>query len=327
MDLSPDFDDRTLPPDELQAIAGIRTGRFRVGERCELTDKRGKRHSIILAADGVFHTTKGRVFHHQIIGHTEGMTVVSEGGGEFLVMRNLMCEQMVTMPRKAAIIYPKDAAQIVMWADIFPGARVLEAGVGSGALSMVILRSIGEHGRLTSYERRADFAEQAQANVTEFFGKRPPNWTVVDGDLVSNLRAEPVDRVVLDMLAPWECIDAVAERLVPGGLLCCYVATTTQMARVMDQIRVNGGFTEPDATENLVRHWHAEGLAVRPAHGPGSHTGFIVIARRMSPGHRPPKKRRRPAPGAYGVDYHGPRPDGVGTPDEEQARADERFRM
>ena len=216
------------------------------------------------------------------------------------------------MPRGAAVVYPKDAAQIVMSADIFPGARVVEAGVGSGALSAVLLRAVGPTGRLVSYERREDFALIARKNVENFLGRPHPGWDVRVGDLVESLAAAPepaqsVDRVMLDMLAPWECVDTVAELLVPGGMVCCYLATTTQLARTVETLRVHGGFTEPESSESLVRSWHVEGLAVRPKHAMVGHTGFLVTARRLAPGVTTPLRKRRPAPGAYGEDYTGPR--------------------
>jgi tRNA (adenine57-N1/adenine58-N1)-methyltransferase catalytic subunit len=204
------------------------------------------------------------------------------------------------------VVYPKDAAQILMSADIFPGARVLEAGVGSGALTCSLLRSIGPNGSLTSYERREDFATFARRNVANFFAAPPANWELRVGDLVGSLTDEPVDRVVLDMLAPWECVAAVAEVIVPGGVFCAYVTTTTQLAQTVETLRVHAGFTEPEATESLVRAWHVEGLAVRPRHNMVGHTGFVITARRMAPGFTAPLRKRRPAPGAYGDDYKGP---------------------
>jgi tRNA (adenine57-N1/adenine58-N1)-methyltransferase len=189
-------------------------------------------------------------------------------------------------------------------ADIFPGATVVEAGVGSGALSMSLLRAIGEDGRLLSFERRDDFAEIAKGNGRAFFGGDHPAWTITVGDLVDTLPqvAGPgtVDRVVLDMLAPWECLDVVAGALIPGGVLICYVATTTQLSRVAEGMRAHGGFTEPSAWESLVRGWHLEGLAVRPQHRMHGHTGFLITTRRLAPGVEPPERKRRPAKGAYG---------------------------
>lgn len=294
--------------DHASDYSGVRTGPLVEGERISLTDAKGRRHSVVLKAGSSFHTTKGGISHDDLIGGPEGVTVRSVGGMEFLAMRPLLKDFSVSMPRGAAVVYPKEAAQIVVSADIFPGARVVEAGVGSGALSMYLLRAIGPTGSLISYERRADFAEIAHRNVTNFIGAEHPGWQIRVGDLVESLGAEEIDRVVLDMLAPWECVQAVGERLVPGGLVCCYVATTTQLGRVVDTFRSLGGWTEPEATETTVRGWHAEGLAIRPAHSSTGHTGFLVTSRRLAPGVQPPRRKRRPAPGAYGPDYSGPRP-------------------
>ena len=166
---------------------------------------------------------------------------------EYLALRPLLSDYVMSMPRGAAVIYPKDAGQIVATADIFPGATVVEAGVGSGALSMSLLRAVGDAGRLHSFERRAEFADIARANVTAFFGGEHPAWTVTVGDLVEELPGAvapgSVDRVVLDMLAPWECLDVVADALAPGGVLICYVATATQLSRVAETARDHGAYT------------------------------------------------------------------------------------
>jgi tRNA (adenine57-N1/adenine58-N1)-methyltransferase len=292
-------------PDQVE-LSGVRRGSFEAGERITLTDPKGRRHSVVLAVGGLFHTTKGAVSHDHLIAQPEGVVVNTTGGMPFLAMRPLLQDFTVTMPRGAAVVYPKDAAQILMSADIFPGARVLEAGAGSGALSCSLLRSIGPSGRLISYERREDFANFARRNVGNFFGAAPANWELRVGDLLASLTDEPVDRVVLDMLAPWECVTASAQVLIPGGVFCAYVTTTTQLAQTVETLRVHAGFTEPEATESLIRAWHVEGLAVRPRHNMVGHTGFVITARRMAPGFTAPLRKRRPAPGAYGDDYKGP---------------------
>lgn len=292
-------------------LSGIRTGPLVAGERITLTDPKGRRHSVVLREGGVFHTTKGGIAHDDLIDGPDGNVVTSAGGVAYVAFRPVLHEFTVSMPRGAAVIYPKDAAHIVVQTDIFPGARVLEAGVGSGALTIFLLRAVGSGGVVHSYERRPDFAQIARGNVETFFGEPHPAWRLHVGDLVSELADEPVDRAILDMLAPWECVDAVAGVLVAGGLLCCYVATTTQLARTMDTLRAHGGFTEPQARELSAREWHAEGLAVRPGHGTSGHTGFLIFTRRLAPGVSAPLRRRRPAPGAYGPDYAGPRPPGV----------------
>ncbi|MEJ7832452.1 MAG: tRNA (adenine-N1)-methyltransferase [Nocardioides sp.] len=291
-------------------------GPLRVGEWVRLVDSKGRRHNLSLETGKRFFSNRGHLEHDEMIGREEGFTVVSSAGGEYLVFRPLLSEYVVSMPREAAVVYPKDAAQIVAMADIFPGADVVEAGVGSGALTCSLLRAVGPHGRVTSYERREEFADVARRNVTQFFSGDHPAWTLRLGDLAEALPAsgDRCDRIILDMLAPWECLDAVADALRAGGIVCAYVATTTQLSRFMETVRLHGGFTEPQAWESLVRDWHVEGLAVRPGHSMIGHTAFLVTARRMAPGQRAPLKRRRPAPGAYGPDYTGPRPPGV--PDE-----------
>ena len=292
--------------------SGVRRGPLQPGEWVRLTDVKGRRHHVCLEPGRRFFSNKGHLEHDVLIGREEGFTVTSSLGGEYLVLRPLLAEFSVSMPRGAAVVYPKDAAQVVTMADVFPGAHVVEAGVGSGALTCYLLRAVGPTGRVSSYERREEFAEVARRNVTQFFGGDHPAWRLTVGDLAAELPGSAgdarVDRVVLDMLAPWECLDAVADALAPGGVVCAYVATTTQLSKVVETMRAHGGFTEPQAWESLVRDWHVEGLAVRPGHRMSGHTGFLVTARRMTPGERPPAKRRRPAPGAYGVDYSGPRP-------------------
>lgn len=299
--------------------SGVRSGPLADGEWVTLTDRKGRRNLVRLEAGSTFHTTKGGVAHDDLIGGPDGVVVKSVGGLSFLALRPLLHDHVVTMKRGATIIYPKESAQILMMGDVFPGARVLEAGVGSGGLTLALLRAVGVDGEVWSVERRDDFAEIARRNVVEFHGDDHPAWRLIVGEL-NEIVAEPgngpdeVDRVVLDMLAPWDCIDAVGRILAPGGVLVCYVATTTQMGLVMDTIRTHQGFTEPEATESIIRSWHAEGLAIRPSHGGVGHTGFLVTARRLAPGFTTPPRKRRPAPGAYGPDYHGPRPPGVETP-------------
>lgn len=291
--------------------SGVRLGPLQAGERVNLSDVKGRRHSIVLEPGGKFFTARGEIRHDQLIGGPDGNTVESSLGQTYLCFRPLLEEFTVSMKRGAAVIYPKDAAMITMFTDVFPGARVLEAGVGSGALTLSLLRAVGPDGVVHSYERREEFAAIAERNVTAFFDGRPENWQLHHGDLAQVITDDEVDRVVLDMLAPWDCIEAVTARLVGGGLLCCYVATTTQLGRVMDTLRATRCYTEPRATETTIRSWHAEGLAIRPGHQTSGHTGFLVIARRMAHGVDAPLRKRRPAPGAYGSDYHGPVPPGV----------------
>lgn len=288
--------------------SGARRGPLRDGERVRLTDPKGRNHSVLLAAGATFHTHKGAISHGALIGAPDGTVVTSTGGVEYLVLRPLLADYSVSMPRGAAVVYPKDAAQVITMADVYPGARVVEAGAGSGSLTCSLLRAVGPAGSVTSYELRPDFAAVAERNVLAFFGEPHPAWQLRVGDVSTDLSEREVDRVVLDLLAPWACVDIVGAALAAGGVLCAYVATTPQLSRFVETVRAHGGFTEPSAWESLVRGWHVEGLAVRPEHRMSGHTGFLVTTRRLAPGVRAPRRTRRPSPGAYGADYAGPRP-------------------
>ena len=302
------------------------------GDQVQLTDPKGRRHRVVLEAGRSFHTHRGSLAHDDLIGRPEGIVVVSSGGTAYVALRPLLADYTLSMTRGAAVVYPKDAGQILALADIFDGARVVEAGAGSGALSCWLLRAVGETGLLVSYERRPDFAEIARQNVERYFGGPHPSWRLVTGELPADGAAAGLpegssaddvisaddesaaddeaaadrgaadrgafDRVVLDMLAPWEYADAAAMSLRAGGLICCYVATTTQLSRTVEALRAQGSFDEPAAWESLLRGWHVDGLAVRPEHRMIGHTGFLVTARRLADGVTPPPRRRRPSKGA-----------------------------
>lgn len=283
--------------------AELRRGAFQPNDRVQLTDTKGRMQTITLRTGGTYHTHRGSLEHDEIIGKPEGIIVKTTSGVELQALRPLLSDYTISMPRGAAVVYPKDAGQIVAMADIFPGARVIEAGVGSGALSLFLLRAIGDQGELHSFERREDFAEIANKNVEHFFGGPHPAWQLTVCDLADGIEEfitpASIDRVVLDMLAPWENIDAAAKALTPGGVLICYVATATQLSRVCEALRSDGRYTEPQAFETLVRGWHLEGLAVRPQHRMMGHTGFLITARRIADGYSPILRKRRPAKGAY----------------------------
>jgi tRNA (adenine57-N1/adenine58-N1)-methyltransferase len=275
------------------------SGPFRAGDRVQLTGPKGRLNTITLESGSVFHTHRGMVEHDSLIGLPDASVVAASNGDEYLALRPLLSDFVMSMPRGAAIIYPKDASQILSLGDIFPGASVVEAGVGSGALSLWLLRAIGPTGKLTSFERREEFSDVAKANAVTFLGSEPENWDVVVGDLVESLPSavEPgtIDRVILDMLAPWECLAVVADALTPGGVLVCYIATVTQLSRVAEAIRGTGLFTDPSSSETMVRGWHVEGLAVRPDHRMVAHTGFLLTARRLAPNTIVPQLKRRPS--------------------------------
>jgi len=273
------------------------SGAFRAGDRVQLTGPKGKLNTITLSIGGAFGTHRGDLKHDEIIGKPDGSIVKNQNGVEYLALRPLLTDFVMSMPRGAAIIYPKDAAQIVVDGDIFPGATVIEAGVGSGALSLYLLRAVGPGGRLHSFEKREEFATIAKANVSTVHGIEPKNWQVHIGALQealpSTVEPETADRAVLDMLAPWECIDSVADALVPGGVIVVYVATVTQLSRVAEALKASEGFTEPEATESMVRGWHLQGLAVRPEHRMIGHTGFLIRARKLAPGAKLPSFKRK----------------------------------
>ncbi len=271
------------------------SGPLRVGERVQLTDPKGRLHTVTLTAGKQFHTHRGAIEHDDLIGQPEGIVVSSTAGTGYLALLPLLADFVLSMPRGAAVVYPKDAAQIVALGDIYPGATVIEAGAGSGALTCSLLRAVGPSGHVISYEVREDHAGFAVRNVETFFGERPDNWSLRLADIAEHPAEETADRVILDMLSPWLVLPAVTAALRPGGVLTGYVATTTQLSRLVEGIRALGCWTEPTAWESMVRGWHVLGLAVRPEHRMIGHTAFLVTARRLAPGVVAPQRQRRAA--------------------------------
>ncbi|MGA0208286.1 MAG: tRNA (adenine-N1)-methyltransferase [Candidatus Nanopelagicales bacterium] len=302
------------PSFDTVSIVPRSTGDIAPGDLVQLTDTRGNKTTITVRPGAILHTHRGQIPHDALIGLPEGASTLSTRGIAYLVQRPQLDDYVLGMPRQAAVIYPKDAARIVALADLGSGGRVLEAGVGAGALTCYLLRAVGPSGGVISVERRSDFAEQARENVARWFAGMPDSWTLIEGDLADTTPeqmskagcAEGLDAVVLDMLAPWECLDVADRLLRPGGALVAYVATTTQLSRLVESMRLTRRWTEPRAEESIVRTWHLDGLAVRPDHRMSGHTGFLVASRHMAPGQLAPERKRRPAPGAYGEDYAGP---------------------
>ncbi|HTM85275.1 MAG TPA: tRNA (adenine-N1)-methyltransferase [Mycobacterium sp.] len=273
------------------------SGIFQAGDRAQFTDAKGRRYTTVLVAGGNFHTHRGAIPHDEVIGLSDGSVVKSANGDPFLVLRPLLVDYVMSMPRGAQVIYPKDSAQIVHEGDIFPGARVLEAGAGSGALTCSLLRAVGPQGRVISYELRDDHAEHARRNVETFFGHLPDNWQLVMGDVADcDMESGSIDRAVLDMLAPWDVLDTVSRVLLPGGVLVIYVATVTQLSQAVEALRAQQCWTEPRSWETLQRGWNVVGLAVRPEHAMRGHTAFLISARRLAPGTITPTRlgRKRP---------------------------------
>ena len=276
----------------------IGSGPFKEGDRVQLTDSKGKMYSFYLSKGGQWHSHKGWINHDSIIGVSEGTTLLSSSGTQYQAMRPLLNDYLLSMPRGATIIYPKDSAVIVGYADIFPGAKVLEAGAGSGALSISLLRAIGQSGLLTSYEARDEFLENAKSNVKNYFGELPSNWKLLHGRVEEAQFSGQFDRVIFDMLAPWDCLESAFQALIPGGVLCCYVATTTQLSKTAEALKARGDFSEPESFETLLRSWHHEGLAVRPMHSMNAHTGFLLFTRKLAEGNAPIRRKRRPSKSA-----------------------------
>jgi len=286
---------------ENSANLAANRGLFVAGDRVQLTDQKGKIYSITITPGKEWHTHKGWIVHDDLIGLPEGSVVSTSAGLKFTAFIPLLTDYVLSMPRGATIVYPKDAALIVGFADIFPGARVLEAGVGSGALTLSLLRAVGPTGSVHSVERREEFAANATSNIENYFGGRPANWSLAIGSVQEQEFDHEFDRVILDMLAPWECVEMAAKVLRPGGVFMAYVATTTQLSATAEALKDDGHFTEPESFESMVRGWHHEGLAVRPQQRMIGHTGFLIFSRRMAPGVEVLARRRRPAKGSYGV--------------------------
>ena len=261
-------------------------GALRAGDKVQITDPKGRLHTIVLSPGKIFHTHQGQLFHDELIGQPEGSVVHSAAGVPHQVLRPTLEDFTLSMPRGAAIIYPKDAALIVGMGDIYPGATVCEAGLGSGALTMALLRAVGTTGTVHSFELREDFATLAAHNIDDFFGQTPPHWSYTVGNIAEELPTqwapESVDRIVLDMLNPWDVIPAITTSLRPGGMLICYVATVPQLSRTAEAVRNSGLYAEPTGVESLVRSWHLKNLAVRPEHRMIAHTGFLLFARRLA---------------------------------------------
>lgn len=266
-------------------------------------------YRIVLKENDEFHTHRGHIKHNDVVGKPDGSVITSSNNNKYLAFKPLLLDQVLSMKRGAAVIYPKDSATILVEADIFPGAVVVEAGAGSGGLSLYLLRAVGQAGRLISCEVREDFATIAKTNIETIYGPEPMNWDLRISDFntaMANTAHESVDRVILDMLTPWDCLQLATKILKPGGVVAIYVATTTQMSRTVETLRMLDMWAEPRSQETLVRLWHVEGLSVRPEHRMSGHTGFVITARRLAQGAEGFSRKRKPAPGAYGEDWNPP---------------------
>ncbi|MGH2672801.1 MAG: tRNA (adenine-N1)-methyltransferase [Actinomycetota bacterium] len=258
------------------------SGPLEPGERVLLLDQRGRRYLVRLRAGETWHSHGGGVPHDLLIGSEEGRVVRSATGMEFRVFRPRMADFVLKMPRGAQVVYPKDVGAILVEADVVPGARVLEAGTGSGALTMALCRATGPEGRVVSYELRPEFQAKAAQNIETYLGKLPPWLELRDGDVREVASTgESFDRVVLDLPDPWEILESLSTVLPPGGIVCGYLPTTVQIQQLVLAFEQHG-YEHLETFEILHRSWHVTARSVRPDHRMVGHTGFITIGRRVS---------------------------------------------
>jgi len=256
---------------------------FQDGEQALLIDQRGKRHLLTLRKGETFHSDRGWIPHDAIIGHPDGSWLRSSLGMRYLALRPTLAEYVLDMPRGAQVIYPKDLAMILFWADVYPGCRVLEAGTGSGALTLALLRVVGPEGKVITYEQREEFARRALANIRARLGE-VTNLVVRFSPVEEGLADEaPVDRVILDLPEPWRLVDLVVKTLRSGGVFLSYVPTIIQAQQTAEALRRHPAYGLVETFETLFRPWNIEGLSVRPFHRMVAHTGFITVARRVVP--------------------------------------------
>jgi tRNA (adenine57-N1/adenine58-N1)-methyltransferase catalytic subunit len=265
------------------------------GELVVLIDRRGRRYLVSLEAGGEWHSHAGLVPHDELIGRTEGAAVRTNRNMEVTVLRPTREDFVLKMKRGAQVVYPKDQAMIVAAGDVRPGCTVVEAGAGSGALTLALLAAVGPTGRVISFEHREDHARIARRNVERFHAGTPDNWELETTDVVSGLAGRRAHRVVLDLLEPWAVVAAAGDALAPGGLLVTYTPTVPQVMRTTEALWADGRFSQVRTTETMVRGWDVDGLAVRPAHRMVAHTAFLTTARRVPSREEggPPRPRRK----------------------------------
>jgi tRNA(1-methyladenosine) methyltransferase and related methyltransferases len=254
------------------------------GERVLFIDSRERRYLVTLRTGKQFHSHMGIINHDDVIGGDEGSYVRTTKGGRLVVFRPTLADYQLKMKRGAQVIYPKDVALILVEADIFPGAFVVEAGTGSGALTLALARAVGDGGRVVSYELREDHHAQAVENVDAWYeglGGKPENLELKVGDIFGGIEETGVDRMILDMPEPWDAIGTTTESLLPGGILCCYLPSIPQVSQTVEAMRARG-FDLISTFESLLRTWNIDGQSVRPDHRMVGHTGFLITGRKLA---------------------------------------------
>jgi tRNA (adenine57-N1/adenine58-N1)-methyltransferase len=252
-----------------------------VNEFVVLIDQKRREFLVRLEREGRFHSHHGFVDYDDLIGQPEGSTVQTSRGQTLRIFRPTLGQIIMNMPRRAQVIYPKDIGAILMWADVYPGANVVEIGTGYGALTMALIRAVGHNGRLVSYEIREDFYLAVQRSVSRYLGDCP-QWTIRLQDAREGIAEQEIDRVLADVPEPWTILPQVKEALRPGGILLCFMANAMQVKSLHDGFQELGGYVLPETIEVLVRPWHVKGLSVRPIHRMTAHTGFITMVRRAA---------------------------------------------
>ncbi|MDJ0663566.1 MAG: tRNA (adenine-N1)-methyltransferase [Acidimicrobiia bacterium] len=256
---------------------------FQPGDACLLFDRKERRYLIELIPGADFHNHQGVLPHDDIIGAEEGTTLDTSLGRKLIALRPRLADFALKMPRGAAVVYPKDVGAILVWADIRPGDTVVEAGTGSGALTMALARAVGENGKVISFEVREDHAELAAKRIRGFFGETPPQVDLRVGPVEDGLADLTPDRIVLDLPEPWHSVGAAATNLAPGGIFCCYLPTVPQVQEVRERLDRSGAFLDVMTFEVMMREWTIGGRSVRPNHRMIGHTGFITVARKRQP--------------------------------------------
>ena len=259
-----------------------RRGPFREGEYIQLIDRRGRSYLVHITQTNLFESHIGNYKAADLIGQSEGSWITTSRGHRLMAIRPTLSDLTLRMPRIATVMYPKDLGAMLIYADIFPGARVLEAGAGSGALTMVLLRAVGDSGRVYTYDLRQDMIDQSQANIARYFD----NWDNLEikiGDVYEGFEEDDLDRVILDLPEPWHVVPHASERLAPGGLFFGFVPTVPQVEELVRTLRAQRTFSMIETMEIMMRQWNVSGRSVRPSHRMIGHTGFIITARKTSP--------------------------------------------